>query len=151
MARPPKFIHPLRRLRSVIGLSQKAFAEFIGVPSPTIEATENGRLPMSKRLAKRIYWATGIKYSELVKGVNAKLVNNAGKKYSLRHFRDWQKEYESPSKQEIDVLLSVPLGHVKKSLETAARRRRFAAAFSDIAEAMESAAARVEQQTESEI
>jgi DNA-binding XRE family transcriptional regulator len=147
MARPPKFIHPLRRLRSVIGLSQKAFAQLIGVPSPTIEATENGRLPMSKRLARRVYWATGIQSSELLKGVNAKLLNKSGNKYSLRDFRQWQKRnYQTPNKQQIDLLLDQPLQHIRKSLTTAARQERFVGAFCDIAEAMESAAERVEQQ-----
>ena len=126
-------------------MSQVGFSQFVGVPPATIEATENGRLPMSKRLARRIHYATGVEYDELLKGRSAKLTNEHGKKYTPKDFRIWQRQYRHLSKDVMEILLSSSLRLAKSALLNAARQERFVSAYCDIAEALESAAERINQ------
>src|SRR5687767_11224773 len=61
----PKFIHPIRAVRSAVGeangarLSQSAFARLVGTRPATIQNIELGRLGLSPSLANRICVATG--------------------------------------------------------------------------------------------
>ena len=57
MARPPNpkhADHPLRLLRSILGISQRELAETINTPFDTIQSTELGRLQLSQAILRKI-------------------------------------------------------------------------------------------------
>jgi DNA-binding XRE family transcriptional regulator len=60
MPRRPKFIHPVRAVRTINSeakgrtISQEAFAKMIGVSQATVQSVELGRLDVSTSLARRI-------------------------------------------------------------------------------------------------
>ena len=65
--------HPVRVLRNLLGFpSAEKFATFVGVPAETIRNAEQGRQPVSERLAKLIGVATGVVPEWLMGGNEAK-------------------------------------------------------------------------------
>lgn len=92
MPRPPKYFHPLREIRSLTDSpTQQAFAKLIGVSAATIQAVENGKMPLSLRLALRVHRATGACHEELLKGGSGRAIFSDGKPFSLEGFREWQR------------------------------------------------------------
>lgn len=59
MARPPSFLHPVRRVRDITGTSQWEFARLIGISSDTLKSIENAQIPLSDDIALRIFSETG--------------------------------------------------------------------------------------------
>jgi hypothetical protein len=65
--------HPVRVLRSLLGFpSAEKFAVFVGVPAETIRNAEQGRQPVTQRLAKLIAVATDVSAAWLMGGTEAK-------------------------------------------------------------------------------
>jgi transcriptional regulator with XRE-family HTH domain len=61
MPRPPKFIHPFRRVREMIGLSQERASGLLGISTSTLKQIERGVLPLSEEIRSRILLLTGAK------------------------------------------------------------------------------------------
>ena|ERR1041385_897669 len=94
MPKPPRFIHPLRRIRTTIGLSQQKFAVLIGCSTPTVHAIENGRTPISTALEARIFVETGADAKELIKGRKGKALDENRQPYTNEFFESWKKRQE---------------------------------------------------------
>ncbi len=68
MPKKPRFIHPVRHVRTCLGYTQAAFAKLLGRSTITIQRVENGRLPLSQKLADIIMETTGANPTALLKG-----------------------------------------------------------------------------------
>lgn len=70
MPRPSPYPkHPVRVLRTLLGFSSaEAFAKFTGVPAETIRNLEQGRRPVTRRVATQIAIATGVSHLWLQAG-----------------------------------------------------------------------------------
>jgi transcriptional regulator with XRE-family HTH domain len=82
MPRKPRFIHPVRQVRTCLGLSQPAFAKLIGCSPGAVERIENGTLKLSQKLAISILEATGADPISLLAGPDAKAVDVRGSEYT---------------------------------------------------------------------
>jgi DNA-binding XRE family transcriptional regulator len=60
--------HPsiIREIRSVLGWDQKKLGKRIGISFETIRRVENGSLPPSRKLAIRLFWATGVSFEDIL-------------------------------------------------------------------------------------
>ena len=91
MPRKPSVKHPLREVRAATdATSQSKFAEMVGVSAATVQAVENGKLPLSKKLALRIRRATGADHRELLKGAKGKALTVFGEPYSAAFYTRWK-------------------------------------------------------------
>ena len=69
MPKQPKFVHPLKAVRQVLGnLSQLEFGKRVDYSASTIQSIELGRLPMPEKLAREAMWLTGVSPDCLRKG-----------------------------------------------------------------------------------
>ena len=69
MPKQPKFVHPLKTVRQVLGnLSQLEFGKRVDYSASTIQSIELGRLPMPEKLAREAMWLTGVSRDCLRKG-----------------------------------------------------------------------------------
>ncbi len=59
MPRKPSFIHPVRALRSAVGMSQEVFATALGCAAISVKRVENGSLKLSDDLADAMSLRTG--------------------------------------------------------------------------------------------
>lgn len=59
MPRPPKFIHPLRRVREILEISQDELAKRVGISRSALQQIERGMLPLSEEIHERILLITG--------------------------------------------------------------------------------------------
>jgi transcriptional regulator with XRE-family HTH domain len=66
--RPSPLRHPLAVLRLILKMGQAELAELCGCSTPTIQAVELCKLPLSKGLAVRVAEATGISVEWLLNG-----------------------------------------------------------------------------------
>ncbi len=66
MPRPPKTPHVLRTTLKILGLTQKQFAERLGIASVTLEKFLNGDTAISENLASRISAETGVDFAQLL-------------------------------------------------------------------------------------
>lgn len=82
MPRKPRFIHPVRQVRTCLGLSQPAFAKLIGCSAVAVQRIENGSLPLSRKLAISILEATGADPVSLLAGHDAKALDTMGDEYT---------------------------------------------------------------------
>jgi transcriptional regulator with XRE-family HTH domain len=90
MPRKPRFIHPVRQVRTCLGYSQPAFAKLIGCSAAAVQRIENDKLPLSRKLANSILEATGADPVTLRAGREAKAMDMMGKEYtkqSLEFYR----------------------------------------------------------------
>lgn len=99
MPRKPRFMHPLRVVRTTIGLTQPQFAAKVGVAEVTIRKIENGGLNMSLDLAQRIRLFTGADSAELLKGKTGKALGSGGAPYTKGTFEYWKKTFFVSSKK----------------------------------------------------
>jgi transcriptional regulator with XRE-family HTH domain len=95
MPKRPRFIYPLRKIRIDIGLSQQKFADLIGCSTPTVQALENGRMPISTALEQRIFVGTGADMKELIKGRKGKALDQNGQPYSNEFYQSWKERQEN--------------------------------------------------------
>jgi transcriptional regulator with XRE-family HTH domain len=84
MPRKPRFIHPVRQVRTCLGYSQPAFAKLVGCSAVAIQRIENGTLQLSRKLANSILEATGADPSTLRAGREAKAMDMMGHEYSKK-------------------------------------------------------------------
>ena len=69
MPKQPKFVHPLKAVRQVLGnLSQLEFGKRVDYSASTIQSIELGRLPMPEKLAREAMRFTGVSPDCLLKG-----------------------------------------------------------------------------------
>jgi transcriptional regulator with XRE-family HTH domain len=92
MPRKPRVTHPLRDLRTVLNMTQPAFAKFVGCSAITIQRIENRTLKMSHVLADKILEATGVNPRELAAG--RKAVDVEGNPYTKQSYEDYKKWIE---------------------------------------------------------
>ncbi len=101
MPRAPSFFHPLRQIRTRSTFrTQQEFAKFIGVSTPTVQAIENGKLRLSRKLALRIERATGADHRELLKGALGKPKTIEGNPFTQEHFECWIELQKQPDKSD---------------------------------------------------
>jgi transcriptional regulator with XRE-family HTH domain len=60
MPRPPKSDHVVRKLRRIIGYTQRRLAAELGVAEVSLKKIENGDLALSHQMKKRLMIATGV-------------------------------------------------------------------------------------------
>jgi len=82
MPRKPRFIHPVRQVRTCLGHSQPSFAKLIGCSAITVQRVENGSLKLSRKLAASILEATGADPVSLLAGCDAKAMDTMGREYT---------------------------------------------------------------------
>src|SRR5208282_3038537 len=86
MPRKPRFIHPVRQVRTCLGLSQPAFAKLVGCAPVTVQRVENDTLPLSHKLAISISEATGVDAVSLLAGRDAKALDGLGREYTKKAY-----------------------------------------------------------------
>jgi len=101
MPRPPKFQHPLRKIRAIAGLTQIELARLVGVSKETIEKVENDKLSISERLGLKLQLMLGCivsrhrdKKGRVVFTVEPKLPIS-GAPYTSSHFQAHSKRFGS--------------------------------------------------------
>lgn len=94
MPRRPRFKHPLRAIRTAIGISQSEFADLIDCSRHTVQAFENGRLRVSRSLEASIFVETGADTKEFFKGKKGKALDSHGQPYSHKFYQSWKKQKE---------------------------------------------------------
>lgn len=87
----PKPKHPLRLIRAASPhATQAAFAAFLGVPVPVVQAVESGRAQMTPRFAARVMELTGADDVELLRGADGRCLTVDGRRYTAEAFSAWQ-------------------------------------------------------------
>jgi DNA-binding XRE family transcriptional regulator len=86
MPRKPRFIHPVRQVRTCLGHSQPSFAKLIGCSAVAVQRIENGKLRLSRKLANSIMEATGADPVSLRAGREAKAMDMMGCEFSKRSY-----------------------------------------------------------------
>lgn len=85
--RPSPHRHTLAVLRTFLGLTQKEMANILGCSTPTIQAIELKKLPLSDKLADRIRYETGIDLAWLLGGnPSAPMIGLANTPYTKETF-----------------------------------------------------------------
>src|SRR5208282_1403616 len=86
MPRKPRFIHPVRQVRTCLGFSQPAFAKLVGCSAVAIQRIENGTLQLSRKLANSILEATGADPFTLRAGREANAMDMMGHEYTKQSY-----------------------------------------------------------------
>src|SRR6478609_8604705 len=95
MAMKPKTCTPLRQVRLASGLSQREFAERVGIRYELYHSLELGRAALTEVNAGRIFDATGVAPSTLEPKRNRGALALNGKPYSQETWRSWQRYIKS--------------------------------------------------------
>jgi transcriptional regulator with XRE-family HTH domain len=66
MPKAPRHHSILREIRRTLGWNQEELGRRIGTAVGTINRIENGTLTISRRLALRLYWLTGVDWKDIV-------------------------------------------------------------------------------------
>jgi transcriptional regulator with XRE-family HTH domain len=86
MPKNPKFIHPVRQVRTCLGRSQAAFAKMLGCSTIAIQRIENGSLTLSAKLANAMMEATGADPVSLRSGPTGRALDMFGSEYSKKAY-----------------------------------------------------------------
>ena len=98
MPKRPKFVHPIRIIRTTLGMTQPRFAVKVGCSGSAINQIENGQKAMSRELAHRIAFFSGADFLELMKGRGGRAKSALdGSPYSKESYDAWNKKYETSS------------------------------------------------------
>lgn len=90
MPKQPKFVHPLKTVRQVLGnLSQLEFGKRVEYSASTIQSIELGRLPMPEELAREAMWLTGVSPDCLRKG-RGKALSLLGGTLNQESYEAWR-------------------------------------------------------------
>ena len=90
MPKQPKFVHPLKTVRQVLGgLSQLEFGKRVEYSASAIQSIELGRLPMSKKLAHDAMRLTGVSPDYLLKG-RGKALSMLGGPLNQKSYDAWR-------------------------------------------------------------
>lgn len=98
MPRQPKNVTVVRQIRMVTGMKQKEFAKFIGMNRHNYQSLENGRLPWTPAVEKKILKATGALpascFIHLGEGVIdfPVAVEEANHEYAREHWENWKRK-----------------------------------------------------------
>src|SRR5262245_38451206 len=95
MPKRPRFKHPLRQVRTAIGMSQAEFAKALGFSPHTIQAVENGKMRLSYALEGRIFVETGADTREIARGRKGKALDQNGQPYSKEFYDSWKARKDS--------------------------------------------------------
>ena len=90
MPRKPRFVHPVRQVRTCLGHSQPAFARLVGCSAVAIQRIENGTLQLSTKLANSIMEATGADPVSLRAGLDARALDMLGHDYSRQSYESYK-------------------------------------------------------------
>jgi transcriptional regulator with XRE-family HTH domain len=107
MPKKPKFIHPVRQVRTCLGRTQEAFARMLGCSTITIQRIENGSLELSSKLANTIMEATGVDPASLRSGPTGKALDFSGKEYNKDSFDFYHKALPCDVKEFKYLVLSL--------------------------------------------
>ena len=133
MPRKPRFIHPVRQVRTCLGYSQAVFAKQIGCSAIAVQRIENGTLALSRKLANCIMEATGADPTSLRTGQNGKALDMMGDHYSRSSFDFYHKVLPCDEKEFRYLALS--LSHYIQLMLIASNRGnglKMRAVFSEI-------------------
>jgi hypothetical protein len=144
MPRPPRFIHPIRRVRDAIAeaegkpVSQTTFAGWLGVSRIAIAKIENGTLGLSEDLARRIHGLTG---AVMPSGVIADNLGDCygeidGDDYSPESWRQWKAHLARLKEASPDDLAAGLIQSVRLLAMAAAEKNRFSDASAQLYDAM---------------
>ena len=122
MPREPTQKHPIRDLRAIIQKSQKAFAQTIGINPGTLKRIENNDLPLSRKIAMRIFSETGTNVDHLLRG---QLRDELGRGYKDDFYAKWKKRYLRADEGTAKERTTAFAWWVEVLLRAAARKRRF--------------------------
>src|SRR6266446_5151805 len=102
MARPPSTYHPLREIRSILGLTQKKFAETISIAPVTLKKIESGKLELSREVASRIFAETEVPLWRM----DSKYLNRLGRDIPLTTWdgRPLLREYYQERKKQAALI-----------------------------------------------
>ena len=104
--RPSPHRHTLAVLRTFLGLTQKEVAEILGCSTPTIQAIELKKLPLSSKLADRIRMEMGVSIAWLLAGQpDQPPLDNHGRPYTKNVFERTRANRENPD-QMLDEMMA---------------------------------------------
>ena len=135
MPRTPRTEHVLRRLRAVIGKSQKDFAMMIGISASALQRIELGSLRISPKIANRIREATGLDTRCLRNWPRGELKSVRGNLYTRAEFAALQHRQSfsfRALRHECDYMVAEIRRRINLLLEVASDRKRFDLVLSDI-------------------
>jgi transcriptional regulator with XRE-family HTH domain len=105
MPRKPSHRSIVRDIREKMGLTQSNFADRLGTTFITISRIENGSLKISRKLALRISWSTGVVYRDIIKNVSGPLQTWDGSE--LTRSRSWELEQKACKLSDKDLELTL--------------------------------------------
>ena len=131
MPRKPKSDHQIRRLRKIIGKSQRGFARMIGISVSALQRIELGTLKLSPAVVSRI---------SAVTDVEAKCLNRigpikhaSGENYTREHFERSQRRLRSRAiNHECEYLTEELCDRIRILLQAALKGKRFSLVASDL-------------------
>ena len=107
MPRKPRFVHPVRQVRTCLGHSQPAFAKLVGCSAVAVQRIENGTLQLSAKLANAILEATGADPVSLLAGKDAKALDMSGKEYTKEAYQFYKSVLPCDEKESQTLLMAV--------------------------------------------
>lgn len=125
MARPASTHHPLREIRRILGVTQKAFAETISIAPVTLKKIEAGELAISDEVASRIFAETEIPLWGLNKehlerlGRDVPLTTWDGRSLSRKDYEQRKEKAASIPPERIDRVVKSFKLHIQVMLEAA--------------------------------
>ena len=132
MPRRPKKDHQVRRLREIIGKTQRDFARMIGVSTSTLQRIELGSLKLSSDVASRILAVTDVE-EECLRRVGRSIKHASGEDYDREHFERCQRRFRSQAMEHECAYVTAELcDRISILLHAAISRRRFPLVASDL-------------------
>jgi DNA-binding XRE family transcriptional regulator len=107
MPRKPRFIHPVRQVRTCLGHSQPSFAKLIGCSAVAVQRIENGQLQLSSKLANSILEATGADPCSLLAGRDAKAMDMRGREYTKEAYNFYRSVLPCDEKELKNLLMKI--------------------------------------------
>jgi len=107
MPRKPRFLHPVRQVRTCLGHSQSAFAKLVGCSAVAIQRIENGTLQLSSKLANSILEATGADAVSLRAGRDAKAMDMMGHEFTKQSYNFYRNVLPCDQKEWMTLLMAI--------------------------------------------
>jgi DNA-binding XRE family transcriptional regulator len=107
MPRKPRFIHPVRQVRTCLAHSQSSFAKLIGCSAVAVQRIENGQLQLSSKLANSILEATGADPVSLLAGREAKAMDMMGCEYSKSSYDFYRTVLPCDDKEWMELMMAI--------------------------------------------
>jgi DNA-binding XRE family transcriptional regulator len=130
--RKPKLTHQIRRLREIVGKSQRDFARMIGLAVSSLQRIELGTLKLSLAVAWRIRAVTDVDIECLTR-VGRPIKHASGEDYTREHFERAQWRFRSRAMgHECEYVIAELCDRIGILLRAAVSRRRFPLVASDL-------------------